>query len=119
MADNETRAADFMAQAERQVRSASGFMSKLFGATSKFEEAAELYGRAANAFKMAKKWTAAGNAFEQAADMAQRLQTKHEAAQKFVDAATCYRKSSFQDAIRCYHKAIEIFTDMVDFLALF
>ena len=39
---------------------------------------------------------AAGNAFEQAADMALRLQTKHEAAQKFVDAATCYRKSSFQ-----------------------
>ncbi|XP_062502330.1 alpha-soluble NSF attachment protein-like [Corticium candelabrum] len=112
MADSESKAAELMAQAERQVKSASGFIGRIFGGSAKLEEAADLYARAANSFKMAKKWSAAGNAFEQAASIAERLQTKHECAQKFVDAASCYKKSSFQDAIRCFNRAIEIFTDM-------
>eukprot|EP00118_Oscarella_pearsei_P017481 m.173852 g.173852 ORF g.173852 m.173852 type:complete len:296 (+) comp39096_c0_seq10:54-941(+) len=112
MADSESRGIEYVAQAEAKLKSASGFLGRMFGGTSKQEDAMELYGRAANAFKMAKKWSAAGHAFSQASTIAERLQMKHDAAQNFVDAANCYKKSDFQEAIKCLLRAIEIFTDM-------
>ncbi|KAI0235487.1 Beta-soluble NSF attachment protein [Lamellibrachia satsuma] len=94
MADNEKRALEFMAQAEKKQKSPGGFLSGLFGGGSaKLEESAELYVRAGNSFKMAKKWTEAGNAFCHAADVQLRLQSKHEAATHYIDAGNCYKKS--------------------------
>ncbi|XP_065833153.1 alpha-soluble NSF attachment protein-like isoform X1 [Oscarella lobularis] len=112
MSSNEARGTDYIAQAEAKLKSASGFFGRMFGGTSKQEEAMELYGRAANAFKMAKKWSAAGQAFSEAANIAERLQMKHDSAQSSVDAANCYKKSESDKAITCLLHAIEIFTDM-------
>ncbi|XP_056652222.1 alpha-soluble NSF attachment protein isoform X3 [Monodelphis domestica] len=80
--------------------------------SSKIEEACEIYSRAANMFKMAKSWSAAGNAFCQAAQLHLQLQSKHDAATSFVDAGNAFKKADPQEAINCLMRAIEIYTDM-------
>ena len=57
------------------------------------EEAVECYQRAANLFKMAKKWGQAGNAFCEAANLHAKAGSRHDAASNYVDAANCYKKS--------------------------
>jgi len=76
------------------------------------EEASEMYHRAANMFKMAKKWSAAGNAFCEVANLSLKNQNRHDAATNFVDAGNCYKKSDPNEAVNCLMKAIDIFTDM-------
>lgn len=112
MADEE-RANAMMAEAQKRLESSKTFFGKMFGAHSKLEEACDLYIRAGNSYKMAKKWSAAGNAFGEAAKVQlNHLQVKHDAASQYVEAANCYRKADFQEAINCLELAIEIFTDM-------
>ncbi|CAG0894074.1 unnamed protein product [Darwinula stevensoni] len=110
MEDNEKKAMDLMAEAKRKTGGGKGFFGFLTG--SRGEEAVELYQRAANLFKMAKKWSSAGHAFCEAASLHLKSGTRHEAATSYVDAATCYRKSDANEAISCLLKAIEIYTDM-------
>ena len=57
------------------------------------EEAVECYQRAANMFKMAKKWAAAGSAFCEAATLHSKAGSRHDAATNYVDAANCYKKT--------------------------
>jgi len=110
---DEERANNFYMEAQKKMESTKGFMSKMFGAHSKIEDACDLFQRAGNAYKMAKKWSAAGNAFcELAKIQLNQLQSKHEAATQYVEAANCYRKSDHQEAINCLELAVEIFTDM-------
>ncbi|XP_070576712.1 alpha-soluble NSF attachment protein-like [Ptychodera flava] len=111
MADNEERALKLIAEAEKKMRSSEGFFG-MFSRSAKLEDASELYQRAANMFKMAKKWSAAGNAFCESASIQLRLASKHEAASNFVDAGNCYKKSDPPEAVNCLHRAVEIFTDM-------
>lgn len=61
--------------------------------SSKIEEAVECYQRAANLFKMAKKWNSAGKAFYDAADLHAKAGGRHDAANNYVDAANCFKKS--------------------------
>ncbi len=63
---------------------------------SKQDEALELYARAGNMFKMAKKWGSAGNTFVTLAEHHIKLGNKHDAATAYVDAANCYKKSDSQ-----------------------
>ncbi|CAG8432808.1 11488_t:CDS:2 [Diversispora eburnea] len=72
---------------------------------NKFEEAAELYNKAANTFKLAKRWKEAGDAFTKAANMQVQLNERDEAASTFISASKCYRKT------------IEILTDRGRFQA--
>ncbi|KAM9168625.1 alpha-soluble NSF attachment protein isoform 2-T2 [Mergus octosetaceus] len=108
----EREALQLLAEAERKVRGASSFLGGLFGGSSRLEEACELYARAANMFKMAKNWSAAGNAFCQAAQLHLQLQSKHDAATSLVDAGNAFKKADPQEAINCLIRAIEIYTDM-------
>ncbi|EDM08340.1 N-ethylmaleimide sensitive fusion protein attachment protein alpha, isoform CRA_b [Rattus norvegicus] len=85
-----------LAEAERKVKNSQSFFSGLFGGSSKIEEACEIYARAANMFKMAKNWSAAGNAFCQAAQLHLQLQSKHDAATCFVDAGNAFKKADPQ-----------------------
>ncbi|KAA0716434.1 Alpha-soluble NSF attachment protein [Triplophysa tibetana] len=71
-----------------------------------------MYVRAANMFKMAKNWSAAGDAFYKAAGLHLRVQSKHNAAVNFIDAGNAYKKSDPQEAISCFGKATDIYTDM-------
>ncbi|RKP24515.1 soluble NSF attachment protein, partial [Syncephalis pseudoplumigaleata] len=78
---------------------------------NKYEEAAELYGRAANQFKLAKLWKEAGDCFYRQADMQTRIQERDEAAPTFVAASKCYKKSNPEDAVAALKMAIEILTE--------
>uniref|UniRef100_A0A6I8SUM9 NSF attachment protein alpha n=1 Tax=Xenopus tropicalis TaxID=8364 RepID=A0A6I8SUM9_XENTR len=92
----EKEALQLLAEADKKVKSSQSFFSGLFGGSSKMEEACDLYARAANMFKMAKNWSAAGNAFCQAAQIHLQVQSKHDAATNFVDAGNAFKKSDPQ-----------------------
>lgn len=80
--------------------------------SSKVDEAIELYVRAGNMFKMAKRWSEAGNAFCEAAELHWKSGNKHDSATGYVDAGVCFKKSDPKEAVNCLQKAIEIYTDM-------
>ena len=77
---------------------------------NKVEDAVECYQRAANMFKMAKKWGSAGNAFCEAAQLHAKAGSRHDAATNYVDGANCYKKSDpngknyffYQQLLFCY-----------------
>ncbi|TSR87284.1 Alpha-soluble NSF attachment protein [Bagarius yarrelli] len=108
----EKEAMALMSEAEKKVKSSQSFFGSLFGGSSKMEDACEMYARAANMFKMAKNWSAAGNAFCQAALLHLQMQSKHDAATNFIDAGNAFKKADPQEAINCLIRAIEIYTDM-------
>ncbi|GBP76353.1 Alpha-soluble NSF attachment protein [Eumeta japonica] len=112
MADNEQKAMQLMAEAEKKLSSSKSFLGSLFGGSSKVEEAVDCYLRAANLFKMAKKWAQAGQAFCNAAQLHLKAGMRHDAATNFVDASNCYKKCDPNEAVSCLLKAIEIYTDM-------
>lgn len=112
MADNEQKAIQLMAEAEKKLSSSKSFLGSLFGGSSKVEEAVDCYLRAANLFKMAKKWAQAGGAFCSAAQLHLKAGVRHDAATNFVDASNCYKKCDPNEAVSCLLKAIEIYTDM-------
>lgn len=111
MSSNIQKAQQLMAEAEKKV-SSRGFFGSLFGGSSRIEDAVECYQRAANLFKMAKSWDAAGKAFCEAANLHARSGARHDAATNFVDAANCYKKAHVSEAVNCLIKAIEIYTEM-------
>ncbi|NWS53876.1 SNAB protein, partial [Chunga burmeisteri] len=119
----EREAVQLMAEAEKRLSApvlgpafqsgtASGALSLHFRGNTRVEEACEMYTRAANMFKIAKNWSAAGNAFCQAAKLHMQLQSKHDSATSFVDAGNAYKKADPQEAINCLNAAIDIYTDM-------
>lgn len=71
----------------------------LYRGSSRVEEAVECYQRAANMFKMAKKWSAAGSAFYEAADLHAKAGSRHDAANCYVDASNCFKKSDVNGII--------------------
>lgn len=112
MADNEAKARALVADATKKLSSKPGFLSGLFGGASKQDEGLEMLGRAANLFKMAKKWNEAGQTFSQIANTHLGEGNKHDAATNFVDAANCYKKNDPKEAAASLQKAIDIYTDM-------
>uniref|UniRef100_A0AAQ4NV51 N-ethylmaleimide-sensitive factor attachment protein, alpha b n=1 Tax=Gasterosteus aculeatus aculeatus TaxID=481459 RepID=A0AAQ4NV51_GASAC len=108
----EKEAMALVAEAEKKMKSSQSFFGAMFGGSSKTEEACDMYVRAANMYKMAKNWCAAGNAFSQAAHLHLQMQSKHDAATNFIDAGNAFKKADPQEAINCLNRAIEIYTDM-------
>lgn len=75
------------------IRKINFFCYYVLFSGSKVEDAVECYQRAANMFKMAKKWGQAGNAFCEAAQLHAKAGSRHDAATNYVDGANCYKKS--------------------------
>ncbi|KAG7217560.1 hypothetical protein INR49_021374 [Caranx melampygus] len=92
----EKEAMQLMAEADKKVKASGSFLGGMFGGNHKVEDACEMYARAANMFKMAKNWSAAGNAFCQAARLHMQLQNKLDSATSFVDAGNAYKKADPQ-----------------------
>jgi len=115
MADNEQKAMQLMAEAEKKLNSSKGFFGSMFGGSSKVDEGLELYLQAANKFKMAKKWGAAGHAFTEIASLHFKSGNRLDAATNYVEAGNCYKKTDPNEAINSILKAIEIYTDMGKF----
>lgn len=113
MGDNEQKAMQLMAEAEKKLNSSKGFFGQLFGSSSsRVEDAIECYQRAANMFKMGKKWNQAGQAFCEAANLHAKSGSRHDAATNYVDASNCYKKTDTNEAVSCLLKSIDIYTDM-------
>jgi len=112
MGDNEQKAAQYIAEAEKKLASGKTFFGSLFGGATKVDDAIECYHRAANLYKMSKKWSQAGQAFCEAANLNLKTASRHDAATNFIDAGNCYKKSEPNEAVSCLLKAIEIYTDM-------
>lgn len=105
MTDHLARGEEFEKKAEKKL---SGW--GLFG--SKYEDAADLYDKAANSFKLAKSWDKAGLTYVKLADCHLKLDSKHEAANAYADAAHCYKKTTVKEAISCLERAIDMFLDI-------
>ncbi|GMN41200.1 hypothetical protein TIFTF001_010419 [Ficus carica] len=105
MGDQIARAEEFEKKAEKKL-SGWGLFS------SKYEDAADLFDKAGNCFKLAKSWDRAGATYVKLANCHLKLESKHEAAQAYVDAAHCYKKTSVNEAISCLEKAVHLFCDI-------
>jgi len=112
MSENEQKAIQLVEEADKKLGAKSGFLSALFGGSSKTDEALELLARAANMFKMAKKWSQAGNTFSKIANHHVKEGAKHDAATNYVEAANCFKKTDPKEAAGSLQKAIDIYTDM-------
>uniref|UniRef100_A0A7N0RF74 Alpha-soluble NSF attachment protein n=1 Tax=Kalanchoe fedtschenkoi TaxID=63787 RepID=A0A7N0RF74_KALFE len=104
MADHVARGDDFEKKAEKKLNGWG-----LFG--SKYEDAAELYEKAANSYKLAKSWDQAGATYLKLASCHLKLDSKHEAATAFADAGHCYKKTNIKEAVSCLEQAVNAFLD--------
>lgn len=106
-----------VAQAEKKMSSGGGFFRSVLGMSSgNKEEAAEMFVRAANCFKLAKAWTHAGSAFEKAASSYQGISDmQYEAASKYSDAGKAYKNADVKKAMAAYENAITLYTDAARF----
>ncbi|XP_057475444.1 alpha-soluble NSF attachment protein-like [Actinidia eriantha] len=105
MADQKARGEDFEKKAEKKF---SGW--GLFG--SKYEDAADLFEKAANSFKLAKSWDQAGSVYVKLANCHLKLDSKHEAAGAYADAAHCYKKTNTIESISCLEQAVNLFLEI-------
>ncbi|RAK96257.1 alpha-soluble NSF attachment protein SEC17 [Aspergillus ibericus CBS 121593] len=95
-------------RADKALSSASGGFSFFGGKTEKYENAADLYTQAANAFRVQKQNKEAGLAFEKAASIqTQNLNEPDDAANTLTEAFKVYRKSDPEDAARVLSSAIQ------------
>ncbi|KAJ7492663.1 vesicular-fusion protein SEC17 [Mycena latifolia] len=83
-------------KADKKASSSSGWFSS---ATSKFEEAGDLYQQAANAFKIEKAFKEAGDAFAREAECRENCKEQNEAANAWWNAAKAYKRGFPQLAI--------------------
>jgi alpha-soluble NSF attachment protein len=107
----------FMAAAEKRSETKGGFFKSMFGGSSgKGEEAADLFVKAANSFKLAKAWKRAGDAFTRAAETCENSSDlTYEAASKYSDAAKAYKNVNPDKAVTAYEHAIRLYTDAARF----
>ncbi|RMZ90313.1 hypothetical protein DV736_g2460, partial [Chaetothyriales sp. CBS 134916] len=98
-------------QADKAARGATGGISFFGGRQEKWENAADLYTQAANAFRVQKQNIDAGQAFEKAAEIQQsQLKEPDDMANTLSEAFKVYRKDSPQDAARVLTSAIAHYT---------
>lgn len=105
MADQEAKGYEFEKKADKKMQGWS-----IFG--SKYDDAAELYEKAGNSYKLAKSWDKAGSTYIKLANCHLKLESKHEGASAYVDAANCYKKTNNQEAVRCLNLAVNLFMEI-------
>jgi alpha-soluble NSF attachment protein len=84
-------------KADKKAASSSGWFSS---ATSKFEEAGDLYQQAANSFKIEKNFKEAGDAFAREAECRENCKEMNEAANAWWNAAKAYKRGFPQRELR-------------------
>jgi len=104
MGDSEAKAKLWEEKAQKKLKG-------WFGGSGKYEEAAEMYEKAANLWKISKKWDEAGRAFGEASDCFFKHGSNHEAATHLVNAANCYKRTNIGEATNKLRAAIELYTE--------
>ncbi|KAE8353492.1 soluble NSF attachment protein [Aspergillus coremiiformis] len=95
-------------KADKALQGASSGFSFFGGRSEKYENAADLYTQAGNAFRVQKQNKEAGLAFEKAASIqTQNLNEPDDAANSLQEAFKVYRKSDPEDAARVLSSAIQ------------
>ena len=89
----------------------SGFMN-LFSSSNKYEDAAELYEKAAIQFKLSKNWLEAGETYEKLTEMYAQIGSNHEVAMNFVESGNCYKKCDLKKSIEMFKKAAKKFSEI-------
>lgn len=84
----------------------------LWCAGNKNEEAAELLEKAANYYKLGKAWREATEAYRQLAAIQIKQDSKHDAANAYVEGAKCAMKVQPKEAVVLLQSAVELYTDM-------
>ncbi|OZJ04180.1 hypothetical protein BZG36_02166 [Bifiguratus adelaidae] len=111
---SEKQAQEYLAQADKKLTGWSFFG----GGSQKYDDAAELYIKAGNTFKLAQRPSEAGDAFMKAAEMhGKSSDTKFEAAKDFDLAAKSYKKTRPDAAVNALMQAIAIDKDIGNFRA--
>ncbi|KAM7506719.1 hypothetical protein LguiA_017172 [Lonicera macranthoides] len=105
MADQIAKGEDFERKAEKKL---GGW--GLFG--SKYEDAADLFEKSANSFKLAKSWDQAGAIYVKLANCHLKLDSKHEAANAYADAGHCYKKTNSKECISCLEQSVNLFLEI-------
>lgn len=82
-----------------------------FGKEKKFEDAADGFTKAGNAYKLAMRWDQAGEMFLQAAECHKTLGSESDAVNAVVESANCFRKVNPVQAITSYLRAIGMYND--------
>eukprot|EP01031_Cornospumella_fuschlensis_P045826 gene45826-56088_t len=96
---NKAKGDSFIAEAERTLSKGGGFGSIFgFGKSQKFQDAAEIFVKAGNAYKLSNLYESAGNAFLKAAEnYAQSENCQSDVVNQLVEAANNFKKC---DAVR-------------------
>ncbi|KAJ3353843.1 hypothetical protein HDU83_006335 [Entophlyctis luteolus] len=103
MADREAR--QLLAEADKKASQPAGW----FGLGGpKLDDAADLYQRAGNSFKLNKLWKESGDAYQSQANVLLRLGEKDEAATAFINASKSYKKSSALESITALESAVKL-----------
>mmetsp|Transcript_3767 Transcript_3767/g.5473 ORF Transcript_3767/g.5473 Transcript_3767/m.5473 type:complete len:295 (-) Transcript_3767:1151-2035(-) len=106
--DEERRARELITKAEVALNKWSFFGSS----TTKFEDARELYSKAANNYKIAKKWHEAAECFLKCAEMSIKLDSQFDAATNHVLAAEMFARTDPGMAISQYRSAISLLSEL-------
>lgn len=101
----------YLSEAHKALNKTSIF-SFLGGKGQKYEEAADLFKKAGNAFKAQNKWDEAGNAFLQEADAwFQAGDNKTDAVNALVEAGNCFKRYQPVEAVNAFRRAIDHFNE--------
>ncbi|KAI9332418.1 soluble NSF attachment protein [Pilaira anomala] len=99
---SEQQARDLIAQAQKKLKSWS-----FFGPSNKSEDAAELYEKAGNMFKLAQQWNNAGDAFIEAAKLYEKGgSAKFEGSRAYENAAKSYKRNDPAAAVSALREAV-------------
>eukprot|EP01105_Mastigella_eilhardi_P005846 TRINITY_DN17548_c0_g1_i1.p1 TRINITY_DN17548_c0_g1~~TRINITY_DN17548_c0_g1_i1.p1 ORF type:complete len:356 (-),score=105.39 TRINITY_DN17548_c0_g1_i1:61-999(-) len=104
VAGGDAKARDLLLQAEKKMKS-------WFGGDQKFEEAADMFAKAGNLYKVSKNMNDAGHAYCRAAECQLKLKSNHDAANHYVSAAGCLKKTNVAEAANCLRLAIDLLVD--------
>ncbi|PNH05536.1 Alpha-soluble NSF attachment protein 2 [Tetrabaena socialis] len=107
MSDYAGKAEEYRKQAEKKLKSLLG---GLFG--NKNEEAAELLEKAANNYKLAKMYNECSEMYEKLAGCHIKMDSKHEAATSYVEAAKALAKHNPPKSQQLLQQAVNLYTDM-------
>ncbi|KAJ3218981.1 hypothetical protein HDU67_003345 [Dinochytrium kinnereticum] len=108
---SEKEALSLLDQAEKKAKYTGWF------GTNKLDEAADLYARAANCFKLAKMWKEAGDAFISQANVLMKMGEKDEASSAYLNASKAFKKTHPLDAINALQQAVQLLTERGRFSA--
>ncbi|CAN0001334.1 unnamed protein product [Scytosiphon promiscuus] len=100
-ADQEEKARQYIADGEKVLKKWT-----LFSSTTKNEDAAECFDKAARCYKVARNMEEAANCYERAAEQFEITKSAHESARAYVEAAKCRKSTAPRTAVDAFEKNV-------------